>query len=75
MHADILRHSFEERSFDLAVMMSQSFGFYSEDTNRELLARLALAVRERGVVILDLWNSTSSLLIKAPECSICSTAE
>jgi len=56
VHADILRHWFDERSFDLAVVMSQSFGYYSEDTNRELLARLALAVRERGVVILDLWN-------------------
>lgn len=56
VHADIFRHSFEERSFDLAVVMSQSFGYCSEDTNRELLARLALAVRERGVVVLDLWN-------------------
>jgi SAM-dependent methyltransferase len=56
VRADILEHSFEESSFDVVIVMSQSFGHFSKDTNRNLLARFASAVRENGIVILDLWN-------------------
>jgi SAM-dependent methyltransferase len=56
VRTDILEYSFEESSFDLVLVMSQSFGHFSEDTNRDLLARFASAVRQGGIVVLDLWN-------------------
>lgn len=36
--------------------MGQSFGYFSDETNRDLLGRFASAVRQHGIVILDLWN-------------------
>jgi hypothetical protein len=36
--------------------MSQSFGYFDPTTNRDVLGRLAVAVREGGRVILDLWS-------------------
>jgi hypothetical protein len=43
--------------FDVAIIMSQSFGSFDARTNRELLGRLADGVREGGRVILDLWSA------------------
>jgi D-alanine-D-alanine ligase len=41
---------------DLAIVMGQSFGYFDSATNRELLARLAKALRRGGRIILDVWN-------------------
>lgn len=36
--------------------MGQSFGHFDAQTNRDILLRLASAIRKRGRIILDLWN-------------------
>jgi hypothetical protein len=38
------------------MVMSQSFGYFDPETNRDVLGRLANGVREGGRVIVDLWN-------------------
>ena len=43
-------------AYDVAIVMSQSFGYFNEKTNRDLLRRLAAGLREGGRVVLDLWN-------------------
>jgi SAM-dependent methyltransferase len=43
--------------FDVAIIMSQSFGYFDETTNREMLGRLVDGVREGGRVILDMWSA------------------
>jgi hypothetical protein len=36
--------------------MGQSFGHFGAATNREILRRLASGIRNRGRIVLDLWN-------------------
>ena len=43
-------------AFDVAIVMSQSFGYFDAATNRDVLGRLAASLREGGRIILDLWN-------------------
>jgi SAM-dependent methyltransferase len=43
-------------TFDAAIVLGQSFGYFDPTTNRDVLGRLAASVREGGRVILDLWN-------------------
>ena len=47
----------EHGAFDVAMIMSQSFGYFDATTNQELLGRLADGVREGGRIILDLWSA------------------
>lgn len=54
--ADIRDYRPEPGAFDVAIVMSQSFGHFDTTTNRDLLRRLTAALREGGRVILDLWN-------------------
>ena len=54
--ADIRHYQPEPGAFDVAIVMSQSFGYFDAATNRDVLGRLAASVREGGRVILDLWN-------------------
>jgi SAM-dependent methyltransferase len=56
VHADIRDYRPALGAFDVAIVMSQSFGYFDATTNRDVLSRLALSVREGGRVILDLWN-------------------
>jgi SAM-dependent methyltransferase len=56
VQADIRDYEPEPRAYDLAIVMSQSFGHFDAAKNRALFRRLAAAVRKRGRVILDLWN-------------------
>jgi SAM-dependent methyltransferase len=53
---DIRDYQAAPRSFDAAFVMGQSFGYFDEVTNRDVLGRLAESVRDRGRIILDLWN-------------------
>src|SRR5437588_9652596 len=57
IHADVREYEPDVSAFDVAIVMSQSFGYFDAATNRDLLRRLAMGVREDGRVILDLWNS------------------
>jgi SAM-dependent methyltransferase len=56
VNVDIRSYRPEPRAFDVAIIMSQSFGYFDSTTNREILEQLAAAVREGGRIILDLWN-------------------
>jgi SAM-dependent methyltransferase len=56
VHADIRDYRPEPGAFDVAIVMSQSFGYFDPTTNRDVLGRLAAGLREGGRVILDLWN-------------------
>lgn len=42
--------------FDAVICMWQSFGYFDEDTNREVLAKMAELVVPSGRIILDLHN-------------------
>jgi SAM-dependent methyltransferase len=54
--ADIREYRPAPGAFDVAIVMSQSFGYFDPTTNRDVLGRLAAGLREGGRVILDLWN-------------------
>jgi SAM-dependent methyltransferase len=56
VHADIRDYRPEPGTFDVAIVMSQSFGYFDPITNRDVLGRLVAGLREGGRVILDLWN-------------------
>ena len=56
VQADVRDFRPEPASFDAAVIMSQSFGYFDPGTNRDLLARLGEALRPAGRLVLDLWN-------------------
>src|SRR5438552_3366991 len=56
MVADIRQYQLQPGAFDVAIVMSQSFGYFDAATNRDVLGRLAASVRQGGRVILDLWN-------------------
>ena len=56
IQADVRDYRPDTGSDDIAIIMSQSFGYFDAATNRDLLRRLAETVREGGRVILDLWN-------------------
>ncbi len=56
VQADIREYRPEPGTLDVAIVMSQSFGYFDPATNRNVLGRLAVGLREGGRVILDLWN-------------------
>jgi SAM-dependent methyltransferase len=56
VHADIREYRPAPVRLDVAIVMSQSFGYFDPTTNRNVLGRLAVGLREGGRVILDLWN-------------------
>lgn len=56
VHADIREYRPAPGAFDVAIVMSQSFGYFDPTTNRDVLGRLTVSVRKGGRVILDLWN-------------------
>ncbi len=45
-----------QKEFDAVTCMWQSFGYFDEDTNREVLAKMAEVVVPSGRIILDLYN-------------------
>jgi SAM-dependent methyltransferase len=57
IQADVRDYQPDTCAYDLAIVMSQSFGHFDAATNRDVLRRLAAGVRESGRVILDLWSS------------------
>jgi SAM-dependent methyltransferase len=54
--ADIRDYQPETGAFDALIVMGQSFGHFDAATNRDVLGRLASGIRNRGRIILDLWN-------------------
>jgi SAM-dependent methyltransferase len=56
IQADVRDYRPDLCAYDLAIIMSQSFGYFDAATNRDLLRRLANGVRPGGRVIIDLWS-------------------
>jgi SAM-dependent methyltransferase len=56
IEADVREYCPHDFSYDLVIMMSQSFGHFDAPTNSDVLHRLANSVRPGGRIILDLWN-------------------
>jgi SAM-dependent methyltransferase len=56
IEADVRNHQPTPQTFDAVIVMGQSFGHFDDAMNRDVLLRLANAVRAKGRVILDLWN-------------------
>jgi SAM-dependent methyltransferase len=56
VYVDIRDYRPAPGAFDVAIVMSQSFGYFDPATNRDVLGRLAAGLRPGGRVILDLWN-------------------
>lgn len=56
IEADIRSYRPEKSAYDLATVMSQSFGYFDSSTNHELLGRLTGGIRKAGRIVLDLWN-------------------
>ena len=56
IHANVRDYRPEAAAYDLAIVMSQSFGYFDAAANRDLLQRLANGIRDGGRIILDLWN-------------------
>lgn len=54
--ADIRDYEPDAARFDAVLVMGQSFGHFDTRTNRDVLTRLARALRKDGRIILDLWN-------------------
>lgn len=54
--ADIRDYAPEPGAFDVAIVMSQSFGYFDAETNRDVLRRLTNGLRKGGRIVLDLWN-------------------
>lgn len=54
--ADVREYQPRNAAYDVAIVMSQSFGYFDAETNRTLLTRWAAGLREGGRVVLDLWN-------------------
>ena len=57
VQGDVGEYRPDNSAYDLAIIMSQSFGYFDAGTNRDVLVRLAGGVRRGGRIILDLWNA------------------
>lgn len=56
LKADIRNYRPEPNSFDLVIVMGQSFGHFDQNTNQLILSRLAGSLGKGGRLILDVWN-------------------
>jgi len=56
IQADVRDYRPAKSAYDLAIIMSQSFGYFDSSTNGDFLGRLASSIRNGGRIILDLWH-------------------
>ena len=56
IEADVRDYRPAPSAYDLVLIMSQSFGYFDNSTNRDLLGRLAGGIRKGGRIVLDLWS-------------------
>jgi SAM-dependent methyltransferase len=56
IQADVRDYQPDVGAYDVAILMSQSFGYFDAEANRDLLRRLASGLRQSGRIILDLWS-------------------
>jgi ubiquinone/menaquinone biosynthesis C-methylase UbiE len=51
--------------FDALLLLSGSFGFYDDETNEDVLARMARALRPGGQVLIDVFDPTR-MVVRPP---------
>jgi SAM-dependent methyltransferase len=51
--------------FDAVLLLSGSFGFYDDETNEDVLARIARALRPGGQVLIDVFDPTG-MVVRPP---------
>jgi SAM-dependent methyltransferase len=56
VQGDVREYQPNKSAYDLAIIMSQSFGYFDTGENQRVLVRIGAGVRRGGRVILDLWN-------------------
>jgi SAM-dependent methyltransferase len=56
IEADLQYYQPDFGAYDVAIVMSQSFGYFDAQTNRDVLKRLATGVRPGGRIVFDLWS-------------------
>ena len=54
-----------EGAFDAVLLLSGSFGFYDDETNEDVLARMARALRPGGQVLIDVFDPTR-MVVRPP---------
>ncbi len=54
-----------QAEFDAALLLSGSFGFFDEATNRDVLARLARALKPGGRLLVDVFDPTE-MVVRPP---------
>ena len=52
-------------AFDAVLLLSGSFGFYHDETNEDVLARMARALRPGGQVLIDVFDPTR-MVVRPP---------
>jgi len=57
VQAELREYQPGKESYDAVIVMGQSFGHFEPATNRDVLERLAGALRKGGRMVLDLWNA------------------
>jgi SAM-dependent methyltransferase len=60
-----MRHLDHDGEFDALLLLSGSFGFFDEATNRDLLARISRALRPRGRLLIDVFDPTG-MVVRPP---------
>jgi len=56
IEGDLRHYVPDPASHDMIVVMGQSYGHFNASTNAAVLLRLAAGLRDRGRILLDLWN-------------------
>jgi SAM-dependent methyltransferase len=51
-----------EKEFDAVLLLSGSFGFFDDDTNLDVLRRMARALRPGGQVLIDVFDPPSMVI-------------
>ena len=54
--SDVRSYRPEDNAYDIAIVMSQSFGHFDSVTNHKILSSIASGLRKGGRLILDLWE-------------------
>ena len=61
-----MRELVYESTFDVLLLLSGSFGFFDEATNRDVLARMARALKAGGQVLVDVFDP-AEMVVRPPQ--------
>jgi len=56
LQEDLRHYTPDPETYDMMVIMGQSYGHFDSATNVVVLQQLATGLRNRGRILLDLWN-------------------